>query len=98
MCGIKGPLCPSDSDLSLTRGVAAQMTAALAHRGSDVEGIWTDGSVALGQRRLSILDLSEAGAQPMHSACGGFVIVFNGEIYNHLDLRLDFEKTGFAVN
>jgi len=74
------------------------MTAALAHRGPDAEGIWTDGSAALGHRRLSILDLSEAGAQPLHSTCGRFVIVFNGEVYNHLNLRRDIEETGVAVN
>ena len=98
MCGITGLLCPPDSDISQTRWIAARMTAALAHRGPDAEGIWTDGSAALGHRRLSILDLSEAGAQPLHSTCGRFVIVFNGEVYNHLNLRRDIEETGVAVN
>ena len=63
------------------------MTEALAHRGPDADGVWVEGSIALGHRRLSILYLSPAGAQPMHSACGRYVIAFNGEIYNHLDLR-----------
>lgn len=59
----------------------------LQHRGPDARGIWSEGPVGLGHRRLAILDLSEAGAQPMQSCCGRYVIAFNGEIYNHLDLR-----------
>lgn len=65
------------------------MTGALAHRGPDDSGHWTDrdSGVGLGHRRLSILDLSPAGHQPMRSVGGRYEIVFNGEIYNHLDLR-----------
>ena len=65
------------------------MSAQLTHRGPDDSGSWCDQAtgITLAQRRLSILDLSPAGHQPMHSACGRYVIVFNGEIYNHLDLR-----------
>jgi len=61
----------------------------IAHRGPDDEGAWVDDSahIALGHRRLSVLDLSPAGHQPMQSSCGRYVIVFNGEIYNHLELR-----------
>jgi asparagine synthase (glutamine-hydrolysing) len=70
------------------------MIAPLTHRGPDDEGVWLDGGagVALGHKRLSILDLSPAGHQPMVSAGGRYVVVFNGEIYNHLALRkeLDF--------
>jgi asparagine synthase (glutamine-hydrolysing) len=80
------------------RGIVESMTAALVHRGPDADGTWTEDGIALGHRRLSILDLSPAGAQPMQSVCGRFVIVFNGEIYNHLDLRRDLAALGAAPN
>ena len=80
------------------RQIAGAMTRSLRHRGPDAEGIWTADGIALGHRRLSILDLSPAGAQPMHSACGRYVIAFNGEIYNHLDLRRELEDNGAAPN
>ena len=89
MCGITGLWSPAGgTEPELHAGVAL-MAAALAHRGPDDEGVWTDGEagIGLGHRRLSILDLSPAGHQPMLSADGRFVLVFNGEIYNHLDLR-----------
>ena len=72
----------------------AMMSATLNHRGPDDDGVWADetAGVALGHRRLSILDLSPAGHQPMTSASGRYVIAFNGEIYNHLGLRKDLEK------
>lgn len=70
------------------------MTQALAHRGPDGEGHWISGSVGLGHRRLAILDLTEAGRQPMHSADGRWSITFNGEIYNYLELKADLERQG----
>lgn len=88
MCGIAGLLhLPGPAD-ALAAAVD-RMTASLAHRGPDAAGRWVDPAVgvAFGHRRLSILDLSAAGAQPMRSASGGFVIAFNGEIYNHRELR-----------
>ena len=90
MCGISGCIC---SVSGLTE-VAKNMATTLGHRGPDDEGIWIDEveGVALSHRRLSILDLSPTGHQPMISRCGRYVIVFNGEIYNHLDLRCDLEK------
>lgn len=66
------------------------MNSRLSHRGPDDEGQWVEGVAALGHRRLSIIDLSEAGHQPMISACGRYVMVFNGEIYNYADLRQRF--------
>ncbi|MEP5981415.1 MAG: asparagine synthetase B, partial [Marinobacter alexandrii] len=69
------------------------MTRAITHRGPDSEGIWWEQKepLVLGHRRLSILDLSPAGNQPMQSICGRYVIAFNGEIYNHLKLRSQLE-------
>jgi asparagine synthase (glutamine-hydrolysing) len=75
------------------------MADQILHRGPDDSGVWEDTSsgVALAHRRLSILDLSPAGHQPMQSANGQFVVAFNGEIYNHLDLRRDLdERYGIA--
>lgn len=95
MCGITGILSP----VVVPNGpysIVASMSARLLHRGPDAEGIWAEDGIALGHRRLSILDLSPAGAQPMQSACGRYVIVFNGEIYNHLDLRHDLAPIGAA--
>lgn len=87
MCGLTGLLAQPGREASDLRSIIGSMTDRLRHRGPDGEGVWLDEGVALGHRRLSILDLSPAGAQPMHSACGRFVIAFNGEIYNHQDLR-----------
>ncbi len=67
------------------------MTETLAHRGPDAEGHHLDGPVALGHRRLSIIDLSEAARQPMTNEDGTLWIVFNGEIYNFRELRRDLE-------
>lgn len=75
--------------------VAGRMADRIVHRGPDDAGIWTDdvAGIALGHRRLAILDLSPAGHQPMISANGRYVIAFNGEIYNHLILRKSLEKS-----
>jgi asparagine synthase (glutamine-hydrolysing) len=74
------------------------MALAIRHRGPDDAGAWADeqSRIALGHRRLSILDLSAAGHQPMRSASGKFVLAFNGEIYNHLDIRAELEAAGSA--
>ncbi len=89
MCGISGLwLFKNNQDLDLTNTIE-KMANALSHRGPDDSGIWIDRSVGigLGHRRLSIVDLSTAGHQPMASKSGRFIIVFNGEIYNHDQLR-----------
>ena len=74
------------------------MALAIRHRGPDDAGAWVDAEagIALGHRRLSIIDLSPAGHQPMLSSCGRFVLAFNGEIYNHLVLRSELEKSGVS--
>jgi asparagine synthase (glutamine-hydrolysing) len=86
MCGIAGLLRPGGGDAQALTSLAAVMADRLAHRGPDARGVWADDAsgIAFGHRRLSILDLSDAGSQPMHSDCGRFTITFNGEIYNHL--------------
>ena len=87
MCGLIGfTSSPSVNNIVTARAMSASIT----HRGPDSEGIWWDESapVLLGHRRLSILDLSPAGHQPMVSECERYVIAFNGEIYNHLALRV----------
>src|SRR6516165_8965504 len=100
MCGIAGILRGADRGGRAVEAIAARMTAALAHRGPDAAGVWTDeiAGVSLGHRRLSILDLSAAGAQPMRSECGRFAVTFNGEIYNHLDIRRELEACGASPN
>lgn len=93
MCGFTGFLQGQWPALEAPARLKA-MTDAIAYRGPDSEGYWLDavGNVALGHRRLAIVDLSSAGAQPMHSAGSRYVIAFNGEIYNHLALRGELEK------
>ncbi len=95
MCGIAGFLFGPQSRSKEPDHLLRRMTTAIAHRGPDDEGHWLDASagVALGHRRLSIIDLSPAGHQPMVSHSGRFVIVFNGEIYNHLEIRRELQES-----
>jgi len=88
MCGLVGFL-PGAITFGDDKALLCRMCNTLIHRGPDDSGVWVDETMglALGHRRLSILDLSNAGHQPMLSSCGRFVIAFNGEIYNHLQLR-----------
>jgi asparagine synthase (glutamine-hydrolysing) len=97
VCGITGFWDPSGQISSETmQRVVQQMSQTLLHRGPDDGGIWVDAEegIALGHRRLSILDLSPEGHQPMHSASSRYVIVFNGEIYNFLELRQELNTLG----
>ena len=86
MCGICGILAPGGQ---CDPAVVGRMNDTLHHRGPDDGDVWTDpeAGIGFGHRRLSILDLSPLGRQPMSSACGRWVITYNGEVYNHLDLR-----------
>lgn len=95
MCGIVGFVSQSALDLST---LVRAMAGTVRHRGPDDEGSWIDAEcgLALGHRRLSIIDLSPSGHQPMHSASGRYVIVYNGEIYNHKSLRATLEAHGCA--
>src|SRR5918995_1321826 len=78
------------------RRIASRMAGTLRHRGPDDEGVWIDAEagVALGHTRLAIIDLSTAGAQPMASSCGRFVLSYNGEVYNAIELRAELEAAG----
>ena len=96
MCGIAGFVAPLGSG---DREVLERMTRALAHRGPDAEGYLIDAAwgVHLGHRRLSIVDLS-GGAQPMSTPDGGLSIAFNGEIYNHSELRVELQSLGHVFH
>lgn len=97
MCGIAGLIARDGASVDLSAAIQAAANA-VAHRGPDDHGAWIDerARVALGHRRLSIIDLSSAGHQPMASADGRYVLVFNGEIYNHADLRRALDAAGRA--
>jgi len=97
MCGIAGVIdCSHTHSEQDLLAAATKMAATLHHRGPDRGGAWTAPSagVALGFRRLAVVDLSDTGDQPMLSASGRFAIVFNGEIYNHAQLRTDLVAAG----
>ncbi|WP_441259319.1 asparagine synthase (glutamine-hydrolyzing) [Bradyrhizobium sp. 521_C7_N1_3] len=96
MCGITGILQTPRASRSADLAAIGPMTARLRHRGPDADGFWSDrdAGVAFGHRRLSIIDLSDAGRQPMLSSDGRFVITFNGEIYNYKPLRQELEGAG----
>lgn len=95
MCGITGFLSTQHHDVSILQRMATTLT----HRGPDDAGIWcqTDAGISLAHRRLAIVDLSQAGHQPMHSVNGRYILVFNGEIYNHSQLRYELEQSGFLT-
>src|SRR6476620_12224489 len=90
MCGIAGIFSAKGAD----RGMLERMTNAVAHRGPDDVGLWLEDNVGFGHRRLAIVDLTPAGHQPMLSSDGRFVLTFNGEIYNHADMRAELEERG----
>ena len=94
MCGIAGIV--NFRGNAVEQAEISRLTSLLAHRGPDGEGTWYSGnrSVAFGHRRLAIIDPGPGGYQPMLSGDGRYVIVFNGEIYNFLELRRELETIG----
>ena len=101
MCGIAGYIdMYSNLGNAEHRTLLQRMTSAIEHRGPDEEGIWVseENNIALGHRRLSILDLSPSGSQPMSSSCGRYKIVYNGEVYNYKELASELAELGHAIN
>lgn len=98
MCGFAGVLSSSGQRSDQLADALRTMSDQLQHRGPDDSGIWTEaeGHCGFGFRRLAILDLSPNGHQPMSSPTGRYVVMFNGEVYNHLNLRRELETVGFC--
>ncbi len=96
MCGLTGVFTMEPGVRAELAGSVASMSATLTHRGPDDAGVWTDADagIGFGFRRLAIVDLSREGHQPMHSSSGRYVVAFNGEIYNHRELRRELERSG----
>ncbi len=95
MCGLTG-IYNFQSLAPVDHVALEHMTTMLAHRGPDDQGFYFNQAIGLGHRRLSILDLSERGHQPMCTADGRFVIAYNGEVYNYVELREQLEKDGYT--
>lgn len=96
MCGIVGTLSFENSSFRVTEPYLVRMRDTLIHRGPDGAGVWVseNGQVGLGHRRLAIIDLSESASQPMCNKDRSLWIVFNGEIYNHMEIRAELESLG----
>ena len=96
MCGLVGFWNPAGLQAQPAKQLVAALAERLVHRGPDDQGVWVDGAagIALGHRRLAVIDLSAAGHQPMTSGSDRYVIAFNGEIYNHLELRKELDRAG----
>jgi asparagine synthase (glutamine-hydrolysing) len=96
MCGINGFYSKS---LSTFDNVIVKMNSAISHRGPDSNGTWIDknSGIVLGHQRLSIIDLSVSGNQPMRSSSGQLTLTYNGEVYNHLEIRKELEKNNFNI-
>lgn len=94
MCGVVGYLNLDDAPAAVR--VVERMTRAVAHRGPDGTGTWVEGPVAFGHRRLAIIDLSPAAAQPMMSADERLVVSYNGEVYNFRELRAELQARGHS--
>ena len=99
MCGIVGALVSEASEFRITEPYLVRMRDTMVHRGPDGEGVWVGqhGRIGLAHRRLAIIDLSEAASQPMVNEDGQLCVVFNGEIYNHAEIRRELESLGGHV-
>src|SRR5580700_3444504 len=95
MCGIAGFLCRDPLPREAAEARLWAMHATIRHRGPDDAGVWTDGHAGLAHARLSIIDLSPAGHQPMASADGEVWLTYNGEVYNFAGLRADLVGRGY---
>ena len=96
MCGLAGFLNLNREPVSSV--ILKKMTDEISHRGPDGEGFWIGDGVGIGHRRLAIIDLSEAGHQPMMSRDGRFVMAYNGEVYNYQEIRLELESRGYRFH
>jgi asparagine synthase (glutamine-hydrolysing) len=97
MCGISGFISSKFSEAE-RNGIVSKMNQLQAHRGPDNDGIWSGENISLGHRRLSIIDLSEAGNQPFWSQDKRYVIVYNGELYNYKDLKFELQRAVHGTN
>jgi len=91
MCGFVG----FTNDINDSNQVLQKMLDSIQHRGPDAEGTYIDEDIALGHRRLSIIDVTNAGNQPLYSEDGNLVLIYNGEIYNYKDIRKRLQKAGY---
>jgi asparagine synthase (glutamine-hydrolysing) len=99
MCGLTALFALKNDASDLIRSRLQKMNDAISHRGPDSAAVWFDPetpALGLGHRRLAILDLSPLGAQPMHSPSGRYVLVYNGEIYNHMDIQQELTRAGHS--
>ncbi len=96
MCGIAG--IAGLAGIEQPEGLVKRMTDAIAHRGPNAEGVWKGDDIVLGHRRLSIIDLSDAGNQPFHSADSRYHVVYNGEIYNYRELQRELTEHTFKTS
>ena len=93
MCGIAGLIDLKDNQISPS--ILKRMTDVISHRGPDGEGQWIEGPVGIGHRRLAIIDLTDAGQQPMHSLDKRYILSYNGEVYNYKNIRFELEEQGY---
>lgn len=98
MCGIAGIVGLNLNNIIKADSAIQKMTDAIAHRGPNSQGIWHDDNCYLGHRRLSIIDLSEAGNQPFISQDGRYIMVYNGELYNYKDLKFSLQRSEFGTS